>query len=752
MTDQKTELTVTTPADHAAGARAAWRSGQMLRAQMGLVRGSRLLTRINQVDGFDCPGCAWPESEHRRHLEFCENGVKAVAEEATERRIERGFWREHPVSDLRERDGYWLGQQGRLTEPVIKREGSDHYEPVDWEVALDLVADTLKGMSDPDRAVFYTSGRTSNEAAFLYQLMARALGTNNLPDCSNMCHESSGTALSQTIGIGKGSVQLADLPQADLILVVGQNPGTNHPRMLTALANAKRSGASIVMVNPLPEPGLVRFKDPQTVRGVVGKGDVLSDQHLQIRVNGDLALFQALGRRLLDAEAKNPGTVLDQSFIDTSCSGFDEYVAALDKLDDDLVARATGLPSSEIDELAERMLASKSTIVCWAMGLTQHKNSVPTIREIVNVLLLQGNIGRPGAGVCPVRGHSNVQGDRTMGIWEKAPEALRQGIEREYGFTPPSEDGYATVDSIRAMRDGKVDVLMAMGGNFVSATPDSSLTEQAVARTKLTVSVSTKLNRSHAVVGETSLIFPTLGRTERDVQATGEQQVTVEDSMSKVHLSHGRLEPASPHLRSEVAIVCGLGRRLAPDIPWSTYEGDYRTIREAIGRVVPGCSAYAEKVEQPFGFTLPHPPRDTRTFATPDSKAHFTVNELDMVEVPEGRLLLQTLRSHDQYNTTIYGLDDKYRGIKNGRRVIFVHPDDIRALGRRDGEIVDIVGEWVDGERRAESFRIVSYPTARGCAAAYFPETNVLVPLDSTADGSRTPTSKSIVVRLDPRD
>jgi molybdopterin-dependent oxidoreductase alpha subunit len=750
MSDPKADLIVTPPADHAAGPKAAWRSAQHLREQAGLVRGGRLLLQVNQADGFDCPGCAWPESDHRRHLEFCENGVKAIAEEATERRIEPEFWREHPVTDLLRRDGYWLGQQGRLTEPVIKREGSDYYEPIDWEAALEMVADALKAMPDPNRAVFYTSGRTSNEAAYLYQLMARAVGTNNLPDCSNMCHESSGTALSQTIGIGKGSVHLEDLPQADLILVVGQNPGTNHPRMLTALANAKRAGARIVTVNPLPEAGLVRFKDPQTVRGVVGKGDVLTDQFLQIRVNGDLALFQALGKRLLGAEAAAPGTVLDRSFIDTKCTGFDEYAESLEKLDEDVVARATGLKASDIDSLAAELIKSKKTIVCWAMGLTQHKNSVPTIREIVNVLLMQGNIGRPGAGVCPVRGHSNVQGDRSMGIWEKPPAALLEGIDREYGFTPPSEHGYATVDAIRAMRDGKVDVMVAMGGNFVSATPDSAVTEEAVARTKLTVSVSTKLNRSHAVVGATSLILPTLGRTESDVQATGAQQVTVEDSMSRVHLSHGRLEPASPSLRSEVAIVCGLGKRLTPDIPWSTYQGDYRTIREAIGRVVPGCSAYAEKVEQPGGFTMPHPPRDTRTFATPDAKAHFTVNQLDVLEVPEGRLLLQTLRSHDQYNTTIYGLDDNYRGIKNGRKVIFIHPDDIAALGHRDGEIVDLVSEWVDGERRAESFRIVSYPTARGCAAAYFPETNVLVPLDSTAEGSNTPTSKSIVVRLEP--
>ncbi|MDX6200141.1 MAG: hypothetical protein QOJ79_3292 [Actinomycetota bacterium] len=749
--DDEAAVEVGPAPDHAAGVPAVVRSVRMLHDQVGLVRGARALLRINQKHGFDCPGCAWPEgSVHRKVAEFCENGVKAVAEETTERRITDDFWAEHSVSDLGERSGYWLGQQGRLTRPVYKPPGSDHYAPIGWDAAFDLIADELRGLTSPDRAVFYTSGRTSNEAAFLYQLLVRGYGTNNLPDCSNMCHESSGSALTETIGIGKGTVSLEDIGRADLILVVGQNPGTNHPRMLTALADARRGGTSIVTINPLREAGLIRFKDPQRIDGVLGRGTELSEQYLQIRINGDLALFQALGRRLLELDEAASGSVLDREFIASSCAGFDAYAAHVRALDDEAVAAATGLGSDEIDELAGRIATSDRIIVCWAMGLTQHKNSVATIREIVNVLLLTGSIGRPGAGVCPVRGHSNVQGDRTMGIWEKPPPALLAGIEREFGFRPPSDSGYDSVESIRAMRDGKVDVLMAMGGNFVAATPDSRVTEAAVSRCRLTVSVSTKLNRSHAVVGSASLILPTLGRTERDLQASGPQAVTVEDSMSAVHLSRGRLAPASDDLLSEVSIVCRLGQRLRPGLPWSEFEGDYRTIRAAIGRVVPGCDGYAEKVEQDGGFVLANAPRDTRTFTTPDGKAHFSVNELEVVQVPPGRLLLATIRSHDQYNTTIYGLDDHYRGIKGGRRVVFVNADDIAELGLVDGQLVDLVSEWTDGERRAEGFRLVAYAIPRGCAAAYFPETNVLVPLDSTAETSGTPTSKSIVIRLEP--
>jgi molybdopterin-dependent oxidoreductase alpha subunit len=722
--------------------------------QMGVKRTALTLLKVNQKDGFDCPGCAWPEADHRHTAEFCENGAKAVAEEATLRRITPEFFAEHPVSVLAGRSDYWLGQQGRLTEPMVKRPDSDHYEPISWDDVFALCAATL-GRLDPDEAVFYTSGRTSNEAAFLYQLFVRAYGTNNLPDCSNMCHESSGVALTQTIGIGKGSVTLDDVHGADLIVVVGQNPGTNHPRMLTALETAKKHGAQIVAVNPLPEAGLMRFKNPQRPSGVVGRGTALADEYLQIRVNGDLALFQALGRLLLDAgEARHHANVIDHAFIAEYTHGYDEYAAHLRSLDWATVDAATGLPRAQIERVAELLAASERTIVCWAMGLTQHKNAVATIREVVNVLLLRGNIGRPGAGVCPVRGHSNVQGDRTMGIYEKPQPAFLDALEAEFGFPPPREPGYDVVDAIRAMRDGHAKAFFALGGNFVSATPDTEVTVEALRRCGLTVQVSTKLNRSHTICGETALILPTLGRTERDVQVGGEQVVTVEDSMSNVHASRGRLAPASPDLLSEVAIVSRLAKAVLGDrhgIDWTAFEADYRVVRDRISRVVPGFEGYEEKIAAPAGFTLPHPPRDSRRFPTTTGKANFTVNALDVLAIPPGRLLLQTVRSHDQYNTTIYGLDDRYRGISGGRRVVFVSPEDLAELGVADGSTVDVVSEWKDGvERRAPKFRVVSYPTARGCAAAYFPETNALVPLDSTADGSNTPTSKSVIVRLEP--
>lgn len=723
--------------------------------QMGPRRTALTLINLNQADGFDCPGCAWPEPDpkHRHTAEFCENGAKAVAEEATTRRITREFFATHPVSELGTRSDFWLGQQGRLTEPVVKRPGSDRYEPISWEDAFGLVAAELRGLDDPDRAVFYTSGRTSNEAAFLYQLFARQLGTNNLPDCSNMCHESSGAALGETLGVGKGSVTLDDLHEAELIVVAGQNPGTNHPRMLSALEAAKKNGARIVAVNPLPEAGLLRFKNPQKPAGVVGSGTALADRFLQIRVNGDLALFRAVARLLLEADDAAPGTVVDRAFVEEHTLGFEEWAKDVRETSWDDVLTATGITRGEIEAFAQDFLASKRTIVCWAMGLTQHKNSVPTIREVVNVLLLQGNVGRPGAGVCPVRGHSNVQGDRTMGIWEKMPDPWLDSLGTEFGFQPPRKHGYDVVASIKAMLEGKADVFFAMGGNFVRATSDSAACEEAMRTLRLTVHVSTKLNRSHTVCGDTALILPTMGRTERDVQATGLQSVTVEDSMGSVHASHGRLQPASSQLLSEISIICRLARHTLGaenSVPWEAFEADYSKIRDSISRVVPGFDDFNAKVAVPGGFLLPHPPRDERRFPTTTGKANFTVNPLEVIRVPEGRLLLQTLRSHDQYNTTIYGLDDRYRGISKGRRVVFVNPDDVRALGCTDGQLVDLVSEWTDGERRAEAFRIVAYPTARGCAAAYFPEANVLVPLDSVAETSGTPTSKSVIIRLEP--
>ncbi|NDZ93229.1 FdhF/YdeP family oxidoreductase [Streptomyces sp. SID6673] len=726
--------------------------------QMGPLRTARTLTKLNQRDGFDCPGCAWPETPgHRKHAEFCENGAKAVAEEATKRRVTPEFFATHSVADLRERSGYWLSQQGRLTHPVHLAAGDTHYRPVSWDEANRIIADEFAAMSSPDEAVFYTSGRTSNEAAFVYQLFARSVGTNNLPDCSNMCHESSGAALGASIGIGKGSVTVPDIEAADLILIAGQNPGTNHPRMLSTLEKAKHNGARIIAINPLPEAGLMRFKDPQKVSGVVGHGVKLADDYLQIRLGGDMALFRGVARLLLDAESAAPGTVLDQEFLDRHCAGVDDYLRLLEDVDFADILEATGLSRAAIVDLAEAVASSERIVLCWAMGLTQHHHAVATIGEGTNVLLMRGMIGKPGAGLCPVRGHSNVQGDRTMGIFEKMPESFLAAQDAEFGIVSPRAHGYDTVAAIGAMARGDVRLFVAMGGNFVSAAPDTEYTRAALEQCSLTVQISTKLNESHLATGSAALILPTLGRTDKDVVNGVPQQVSVEDSMSVVHLSRGSLPPMSPELHSEVAIVCDLATAvLGSDhaVPWQTFRGDYDVIREHISRVIPGFESFNTRVRLSDGFVLPHPPRDRREFDTATSRANFAVNPLEWVRVPEGRLILQTLRSHDQYNTTIYGHDDRYRGIKGNRRVIMVNPDDIDSWGLKAGDRVDIVSEFAapDGvqERRVSGFEVIAYATPRGNAAAYYPETNPLVPLGAVAKESNTPVSKAVVVRLEP--
>ena len=718
--------------------------------EMGPKRSLQTLLKLNQVGGFDCPSCAWPDPDpnHRKAAEFCENGAKAVAWEATRKRVDRAFFEANPVASLKERDDHWLESQGRLTEPMYLAPGATHYSPITWADAIDMVADRM-GRTDPNRSVFYTSGRASNEAAFAYQLLARRLGTNNLPDCSNMCHESSGAALSEVIGIGKGTVTYDDIAEhSDLILVVGQNPGTNHPRMLTALESAKQNGASVVSVNPLQEAGLGRFRNPQTLRGVTGVGTKLADLHVAVRVNGDLALFAGLNKALVARDA------VDHSFLEEHTDGFGVAAEAWAAMEWDEISRLSGISREDIEALADVVEGRERIIVCWAMGLTQHKNSVATIREIASFLLLRGNIGKPGAGASPIRGHSNVQGDRTMGVWEKPPSWFLDAVRDEFGFEPPREDGFDTVAAIEAMRDGAVDVFLALGGNFAAATPDTAVTTAALANVGLTVQISTKLNRSHLHHGREGLILPCLGRTERDETGGREQYVTVEDSMGMVHTSHGRLLPGSKELRSEVGIICALGDALfgsSEGIDWATMGLDYSRIRWHISAVLPGFEDFETRLKAPGGFSLPNGPRDSRTFNTATGHARVTANPLSAVSAPPGHLLLQTLRSHDQFNTTVYGYDDRYRGIKGGRHVVFANPEDLLELGIDDGQTVDIVSVWSDGERRAEQFRVVAYATPRGCAAAYFPETNVLIPLDSYADVSRTPTSKSVVVRLEPR-
>ncbi|HEY0471544.1 MAG TPA: FdhF/YdeP family oxidoreductase [Kribbella sp.] len=743
------------PKKKAAGVPAVLSSFKFGFREMGPTRTGKVFLKMNQDRGFDCPSCAWPDPDSKRKhaAEFCENGAKAVAWEATRKRVPRAFFAEHSIDELNEIPEYELGKLGRITEPMLLRAGSDRYEPVGWEEAFHVVARHLRALDDPNDAVFYTSGRTSNEAAFLYQLFVRAYGTNNLPDCSNMCHESSGTALSRVIGSGKGAVTLEMLEEAELIVVVGQNPGTNAPRMLSHLEVAKKRGADIVSVNPLPEPGLMNFMNPQRPSGWIGKGTALADQHLQIRIGGDQALFLAVGHLLLQAEAAAPGTVLDQAFIDQHSSGFELYRKHNAELDWAAVEQATGLNRAEIEEFTQRFIRSKATVICWAMGLTQHREAVATITEIVNVLLLQGNIGKPGAGPCPVRGHSNVQGDRSMGIWEKMPAEFLDKLDAEFAFTSPREHGIDAADTVRRLRGGSVRVFFAMGGNFAMATPDTAVVHQGLRQCDLTVHVSTKLNRSHTVTGGEALILPTLGRTDHDHTPNGPQSVTVEDSQGAVHLSTGNLLPPAPELKSEIGIICGLAALVVPDvgeIPWADFADDYSLIRHRIGRVADGYEDLEQRLRTEGGFLLDHAARDRREFKTSDAKAQFSANDLSWLPTERGRLLLQTMRSHDQFNTTIYGLQDRYRGINGTREVVFVNPDDLAELGLADGQRVDIVSEFAGVERRAAGYRLVSFPTARGCVAAYYPETNVLMSADDLAKGSNTPVAKGLTVRLEP--
>jgi molybdopterin-dependent oxidoreductase alpha subunit len=750
------DIEVGPPREWAAGVPGVLHSMDPAIKQLGLARTVKLMTSLNQKDGFDCMSCAWPDPNHRKVAEFCENGAKAVTWEANPVLVPDTFWAEHSVTDLLDKTEYWLGMQGRLTKPVHKPAGSDHYREVSWAEAFRLIGDKLTSLDSPDEASFYTSGRTSNEAAFAYQLFVRAFGTNNLPDCSNMCHESTSLAMAEVVGIGKSTIAYDDFEQADLIVILGQNPGTNHPRMLTALEDAKFKGAKIVAVNPLPEAGLRRYKNPQLPRGVAGRGTEIADQFLQIRLGGDMALLQAVAKRVLEAEDAAPGTVLDHEFLAAHTVGLEAFREHIAQVDDDEVLLATGLDRAEIDELADRYLASDRVIITWAMGITQHRKSVDTIKEIINLLLLRGNIGKPGAGASPIRGHSNVQGDRTMGIWEQVSDEFLDALQKEFRFDPPREHGVDALKGIKAMQEGRIKFWMGMGGNLVAAISDTRLAETAMRGTDMTVQVSTKLNRSHAVVGAEALILPTLGRTEIDVQKAGPQFVSVEDTVCSVHGSHGQVPPVAPDLLSEVAIVsrlaqATLGGRADLEIDWQAFEDDYDTLRDHISRVVPGFERYSERVRSRDGFVLPNGPRDSRTFPTKVGKAIITVNDLERVERPEGTLLLQTLRSHDQYNTTIYSLNDRYRGIKKGRHVVFVNPLDLDDLGLVDGQKVDVATVWTDDvERVLRDYRVVAYPTARGCAAAYFPEANVLVPLDSAAIGSNTPVSKAVLVRVTP--
>jgi molybdopterin-dependent oxidoreductase alpha subunit len=714
------------------------------------VRAGQTLLKLNQAEGFDCPGCAWPEPDHRSAFEFCENGTKAVAAEATRKTVGPAFFEQHSVEALLAQSDHWLEAQGRLTHPMVRRAGATHYAPISWDEAFALLGEALRGLASPDEALFYTSGRTSNEAAFLYQLFARQYGTNNLPDCSNMCHESSGTALSETVGVGKGTVSLADFDRADAIFILGQNPGTNHPRMLSALQAAARRGCKIVAINPLREAGLLSFVHPQEpIPTLLNRGTPLACLYLQVKINGDVALLKGIMKEVLAAE-RAQGGVLDRAFLEQHTEGWPALEADLDATSWEEVVAASGVPREQIQEAARIYIGSKATIACWAMGLTQHKNAVANIQQLVNLMLMRGNLGRPGAGLCPVRGHSNVQGDRTMGIYERPKAAFLDKLKEVFGFEPPRHHGHDTVAAIEAMRDGHAKVFFAMGGNFHSASPDTEATAAALRRCRVTAHVSTKLNRSHLVTGELGLILPCLGRTEIDLQAGKPQEVTVEDSMSVVHLSRGHLPPASPALLSEPKIVERLALATLPRERaawWTGIADDYDAIRGWIAEALPGFEDFNARVRRPGGLQLPNSAR-ALDFKHLGGKAHLTVHPIPRWELDEGQFLLMTLRSHDQYNTTIYGLDDRYRGIYQERRVLFIHPEDLRALALPPDARLTLTSHFEGQTREVTGFRPAPYDIPRGCLAAYFPETNPLVPLQSHADKSRTPTSKSLVVTL----
>jgi molybdopterin-dependent oxidoreductase alpha subunit len=709
--------------------------------KMGVSKTVKTLLMVNQKEGFDCPGCAWPDPNHRTSFEFCENGAKAVADEAMKAKVNPRFFSKYDVPSLLKKSDFWLNKQGRIAHPMVLKPGGANYEPISWKDAFELISTSISSMDNPTRGVYYTSGRTSNEAAFLYQALVRSLGTNNLPDCSNMCHESSGKALGSTIGIGKGTVHLDDFNKSDLILVIGQNPGTNHPRMLTALRDAKRNGSKIVNINPLPETGLSRFKHPQEYMEMDLTSTQLSDMHLQVKIGGDAALFQGVIKHLLDTDS------FDSKFIKNHTIQFEQLKSHMDSFSWDQAVLDSGISKDEIIRFAQMCSKSNATIACWAMGLTQHRNGVAVIQEVVNLLLLGGHIGRPGAGVCPVRGHSNVQGDRTVGIWEAPSENFLAAMENGLGFELPKTHGYDVVESIRAMENGKVDVFICMGGNFLSATPDTRRTAKAIKNVGLTVQISTKLNRSHLITGKSALILPVLGRTEIDMQSSKRQFVTVENSMGVVHKSEGKLKPASSSLMSEPSIVSELGHRLSPEnLPWRTLSNNYDMIRDLMAKSLNGFENYNERVRQENGFLLPNPPRDELKFNTPSGKAVFSMNPLPDVFIREDQFVLMTMRSHDQYNTTIYGLHDRYRGIHGNRRIVLMNARDMVENGLKTRDIIHLESHFQGTTRRSKNWIVVAYDIPKGNMGAYFPEANELVPLDSVADKSNTPTSKWIVV------
>ena len=757
----------------AAGGWGALKScGKQLLQSGSPFNGARTMLKANQPDGFDCPGCAWGDPEHGSSFEFCENGVKAVSWEATEKRATPAFFAKHTVTELSKLSDYELELNGRITHPMRYDRQSDTYQPVAWEDAFAEIGSILKGLNTPDEAEFYTSGRASNEAAYLYQLFVRIFGTNNFPDCSNMCHEASGVGLRQAIGVGKGTVLLEDFEKADAIFVLGQNPGTNHPRMLGDLRRAAMRGAKIVVFNPIRERGLERFSDPQDKLEMLHGGSTeIASHYFQPCLGGDMAAVRGMSKAVFAADdaaiAKGEPSVLDHAFLDEHCAGLADYRAVVDATSWSEIEDQSGLSRQEIEQAANVYLSAERVICTWAMGITQHLHSVPTIREIANFMFLRGNIGKPGAGLCPVRGHSNVQGDRTVGINEKPPAAFLDALEKEFGFKVPRKHGHNVLGAIGAMLDGSAKAFIGLGGNFARATPDSALVEKAMKNLKLTVHIATKPNHSHLMPGETAFILPCLGRTEIDLNSRGQSQVvSVEDSMSMVHGSAGINRPASPHLLSEVGIIAGIAEATVGSdiVSWAALADDYELIRSHIEATVPGFTDYNTRLRKPRGFHLRNDaahrewntPAGKATFSNaslPKQTVHQQARQTRPASAAQSRFALQTFRSHDQYNTTVYGLDDRYRGVYGERRVIFIHPDDLANLGAKAGDRVDVICEYDDGiERIANDFRFVSYDIPRGSVAGYYPELNVLVPLGSAGEQSDTPTSKSVMVSFRPEN
>jgi molybdopterin-dependent oxidoreductase alpha subunit len=740
------------PEDIAAGVEAVVQSFKQILKETNIFRGNKALLNLNQKGGFDCPSCAWPDPDDDRSsiAEYCESGAKAVAEEITSKSLKADFFAKNSVYDLSLLDDYHIGKEGRIAQPMYLPAGATHYQPISWQKAFEKIAEHLNRLDDPNKAIFYTSGRTSNEAAYVYQLFAREYGTNNLPDCSNMCHESTSFALKKQCGLGKASIKLDDLHKAEVIVIIGQNPGTNAPRMLTALRIGKENGAKIIAINPMRETGLIGFSDPQNLKSALHINTKVSDIYLKPKTNTDQALLKAMARMLWEEEQKAPGTVFDHAFIEEHTVGYQDLIEDIARQNVDELLEYCCISKADLQEVVDLMKNKTKIIFCWAMGITQHKNAVNTIYDIVNILLLKGSIGKPGAGTCPVRGHSNVQGDRTMGIWDKPDPEMMDKIKAVYGFDPPREEGFDVLKSLKAMHEGQAKVFFAMGGNFLSATPDTNYTANALRQCDLTVQVSTKLNRSHLVHGGEALILPCLSRSDKDIHDGLAHFVSTEGTTGVVQSSQGVLKPISDDLLSEVQILCRLAKAtfgLKSKVNWDSFEKNYDTIRDDIEKVVKGFENYNERVRVKGGFYLPNGPRDQK-FDTESGKASFFVTQLEKTMLKDGESIMMTIRSHNQFNTTIYGLKDRYRGVDEERRVIFMNAKDMERQGLQKNDVVNIYSHYEGVERVAPKFVVVDYDMAERSVATYFPETNVLVPVDFKSDSSNQPASKSVIITL----